>query len=118
MNTAQYSRRPNLEAEARTRLLERRRRLSAAVATATREAGQLYEEREPDWEDRAANVAAANGLARLGESERAQLIDISAALDRMEAGAYGRCVACGRDIGEARLRAIPEAARCAACSRS
>jgi DnaK suppressor protein len=29
------------------------------------------------------------------------------ALTRMDEGVYGKCVACGRDIGEARLNAVP-----------
>jgi DnaK suppressor protein len=37
---------------------------------------------------------------------------IDAALDRLAAGCYGRCEVCGGPIGEARLRALPQATRC------
>jgi DnaK suppressor protein len=42
---------------------------------------------------------------------------VRAALARIELGEYGSCARCGREIGEARLRAAPEAALCLACQR-
>jgi len=42
---------------------------------------------------------------------------IQAALERIEDGTYGICERCGEDIGEARLRAIPEATRCLNCAK-
>jgi RNA polymerase-binding protein DksA len=41
---------------------------------------------------------------------------IQSALERIENGTYGACDNCGDDIGEARLRAIPEATRCVNCA--
>lgn len=46
------------------------------------------------------------------ESARAEREDIEAALARIEAGTYGRCVDCGKQIPDERLEARPEAARC------
>jgi DnaK suppressor protein len=43
---------------------------------------------------------------------------IDAALARFEAGQYGRCVECGADISEARLRALPFAVRCLECEET
>jgi len=40
---------------------------------------------------------------------------LSAALDRMRAGAYGTCVECGDAISAARLRATPEVQTCVRC---
>lgn len=37
------------------------------------------------------------------------------ALKRLEAGAYGQCVDCGKSVPEGRLEARPEAARCVQC---
>jgi DnaK suppressor protein len=37
------------------------------------------------------------------------------ARDRRALGAYGVCEDCGREIGEERLAALPEATRCVAC---
>jgi len=41
---------------------------------------------------------------------------IQAALGRIENGTYGLCGACGEPIGEARLKAMPEAIRCLGCA--
>jgi len=40
---------------------------------------------------------------------------IEGALLRLDAGTYGWCVECDLEIAEARLRALPFAARCQAC---
>jgi RNA polymerase-binding transcription factor DksA len=45
-------------------------------------------------------------------SLEAALASVDAALDRLAAGRYGRCEVCGAPIGEARLRALPDATRC------
>lgn len=51
----------------------------------------------------------------LDEHETAELRRIDAALQRLETGTYGHCVACGTTIPEARLRATPYAERCMDC---
>lgn len=43
--------------------------------------------------------------------------EVEAALERIDRGEYGQCVACGRPIGMARLEALPTATRCADCAR-
>ena len=40
---------------------------------------------------------------------------IDAALRRLEVGAYGDCIECGRAIASERLNALPFAVRCTAC---
>ncbi len=52
----------------------------------------------------------------LSEAAQRELEDIDAALERIGEGRYGMCVACGGPIGLQRLRAIPEARYCLACS--
>src|ERR1700683_674919 len=47
------------------------------------------------------------------QSETLRRID--AALARLDAGGYGLCVACEREIATRRLRALPFAVRCQAC---
>jgi RNA polymerase-binding transcription factor DksA len=101
---------------ARRALLARRNALIAQRNAAEEGARELLDEREPDWEDRAANVSAANGLMQLGENERAQLLLVQAALKRMDEGTWGWCIVCGQPIAEARLSATPEAVRCALCT--
>lgn len=41
-----------------------------------------------------------------------QLRDVGDALRRVDEGTYGRCEICGKDIGDERLRARPEARFC------
>jgi len=52
----------------------------------------------------------------IGNETRLSIRVIQAALERIEDGSYGVCDNCGEDIGEARLRAIPEATRCVNCA--
>jgi RNA polymerase-binding transcription factor DksA len=55
-----------------------------------------------------------------GLEENAEHIlgEIAAALDRIDAGTYGRCSECGGPIGEERLLAVPYATLCIADKRA
>jgi DnaK suppressor protein len=46
------------------------------------------------------------------------LVEIDAALTRLDAGAYGICERCGGSIGEGRLEARPVARTCITCAAS
>lgn len=59
------------------------------------------------------NQSMSRGLEERGQGRRAQIAD---ALRRMDAGAYGRCAACGSAIPFARLLVFPEALTCADCT--
>lgn len=48
------------------------------------------------------------------ESQREQVLE---ALERLDAGTYGRCVNCGTELPDERLDARPEAARCMSCQQ-
>ncbi len=45
------------------------------------------------------------------------LQQIEAALERIETGAYGICRVCGKEIEEARLRAVPTTTICVTCKQ-
>jgi DnaK suppressor protein len=51
----------------------------------------------------------------INEHETAELGDIDAALERIDAGTYGQCTDCGVAIAPARLEAYPTAKRCIVC---
>jgi DnaK suppressor protein len=51
----------------------------------------------------------------MNEHETAELGDIQAALERIEAGTYGHCTNCDAAIPPARLNAYPTAKRCIDC---
>ena len=52
----------------------------------------------------------------IGNETRQSLHDIQVALDKIADGTYGECAKCGADIGDARLKVIPEAALCVKCA--
>jgi RNA polymerase-binding transcription factor DksA len=52
----------------------------------------------------------------LSEQDVRELAEIDAALERIDAGQFGRCERCGGAIGLQRLRAVPEARLCISCS--
>jgi RNA polymerase-binding protein DksA len=101
--------------DVRARLMARRATLAQEVRTgAEKRAG-----------DRSGNVPdsgelAADDVARditLAEIDRdvTEIEAIDAALERLDAGTYGRCTSCGQPIGPNRLAQHPAAARCVSC---
>ncbi|HUN37862.1 MAG TPA: Na+/H+ antiporter [Trebonia sp.] len=55
--------------------------------------------------------------AALLTSAHEQIAQITAAIERLDLGTYGRCVRCGQSVGEERLAARPAAATCLRCAR-
>lgn len=53
--------------------------------------------------------------AILNDRERAKLMAIDEALERIEDGSYGKCEECGADIAEGRLVAMPFTRLCVTC---
>ena len=66
---------------------------------------------------------AASELAELERDEavlavvQGQKTEVLAALERLDAGTYGRCVNCGTELPQERLDVRPEAARCVNCQQ-
>ncbi|MBL8775309.1 MAG: TraR/DksA C4-type zinc finger protein [Acidimicrobiales bacterium] len=55
-------------------------------------------------------------VASLLESARRRLDELDAAIERIEAGTYGRCDECGGAIAPARLEVLPATPWCVACA--
>lgn len=55
-------------------------------------------------------------LEDLGAAGLLEIRMIEAALDRIEAGTYGICVACGDEISEERLNVLPATPKCRDCA--
>lgn len=55
--------------------------------------------------------------ASLLTNARQLQIEVAAALDRYEQGRFGSCEQCGREIGEARLQALPYTRYCVDCAQ-
>jgi DnaK suppressor protein len=69
------------------------------------------------WDE--ADHIQASEQREMGLLSRERLVErierLTAALKRMDDGTYGTCVECGKSIGQARLKAIPEVATCVSC---
>ena len=102
--------------EGQTRLLARRRALLWLAKGTTASESELLDAKELDEMDVSANQGAARVLEELSANEVRELREIEAALERVREGRYGRCERCGAAIGRLRLRAVPEARCCLACS--
>ena len=70
-----------------------------------------------DTADAAIDTANDEINSQLAELEGRELEQIEHALDRIEAGIYGRCELCGGKIPEARINALPYTSTCIECQR-
>jgi RNA polymerase-binding transcription factor DksA len=100
----------NLKAELEQRLSDLQARLSSIKADVTKshsgDSAEQAQEREND-----------EVVDAIGNETALSIKVVQAALGRIEAGTYGQCERCGESIGDARLRAIPEATQCVGCAQ-
>jgi DnaK suppressor protein len=73
-------------------------------------------ERDPEFEEGAQSEHEQFTLSRLSEVQRREILQIDAALARIDAGEYGVCRDCGGDIDPRRLQALPYAVLCTECA--
>ena len=104
-----------LSAEFRDRLLRARQALLRTVAATDEEMVGLEAPAPGDMTDRATTISIASLVSRLGGQDKRELDEISDALRRLGAGAYGICESCARPIAVARLRAVPATRFCVQC---
>ena len=99
--------------ELRRQMVDRRRGL---VETRESEQGELRslqsQDRQIEYEEGAQIKVADDVLTTLSESARREVMQIDAALRRMDEDEYGECVECGQEIPLERLRALPYTLRC------
>lgn len=77
---------------------------------------QRIEGVDDNFADLAAATAERSEMYALIEQARGRLAAVEAALEKMDAGTYGTCEDCGREIAEARLEARPLSVRCIECA--
>ena len=69
------------------------------------------------WDE--ADHIQASEQREMGLLSRERLVEriekLTAALKRVEEGTYGTCTECGKPIGPARLKALPEVSTCVTC---
>ena len=93
-----------------SRLLARAQVLRSGIRAA-----QDCEPAREDADERATDDLEAGVTAAGVERDSDALLEIEAALRRLEGGTYGICVDCFTALPWARLDALPEAARCLRC---
>ena len=93
--------------EAKSQLLERERELTEEIARSNEEARESRPAEVEDPIDEVSSSQAKAGSFAVSNVAAETLIQVRAALQRLETGEYGTCVDCGRAIEEARLKAVP-----------
>ncbi len=113
---------PEFLAAQRALLLQEREAHTRQAAGLRAEAEQLAEERDPgdvqfdeeSGQGDTMNVERERDLA-LSAQAMQQVLEIDAALDKIDKGTYGLCERCGKPIPEERLQALPWAALDVGC---
>lgn len=98
----------------RLELEQKKQELDARLRRITANLRRGY---EADSKERAKQMEDNDVVDALGNEARAEVAKISAALRRMDQGAFGSCVSCGTKIDTARLAAYPYADDCIDCAR-
>lgn len=90
---------------------------SAALADAQRDLERELDERLAVLQDLAPYaLPSVDPVAfQTAAAHRAAVEQITAALNRLAKGTYGRCTTCGMQIAPARLEALPHAEACIEC---
>ena len=97
-------------------LTSRRQQIVVTLQHLDKEQNEV--EHNTDWLDQAAFENRLGLLDRLHFWYQSELAQVDKALDRIQRGGYGNCVACHAPIEAARLDAVPTAEYCAACQES
>lgn len=87
----------------------------AAYRNEIRLGQEASDEPTEDIVDRANNAYTRELSFSISDAERTRLLQIEAALARIEQGTFGRCGHCGREIPEPRLQILPWAYLCVDC---
>src|SRR3954466_7829526 len=99
----------------RKRLVERQEQLLTTVSKTEQDGRRADEEPTQDSADKAASSYNKEFLFKLSSDDRFVLQLVQDALQRMKAGEYGECVACGGEMQIKRLDAVPWARHCIEC---
>ena len=101
--------------EFKIRLIGERKRILNDMEKYVRESNELGKDGIPDIGDEASDLSNRQLLLSLNEADRAKLLEIEEALERIEEGSYGICEECGEPISIKRLEVKPTAIYCVEC---
>jgi DnaK suppressor protein len=99
----------------RERLLQQKQEIVNMYKQDVRAGQESADDGTEDIVDRANNSYNRELMFSLSDGERQLVLQIDAALKRMDDGAYGRCANCGQTIAMPRLDAVPWARFCIDC---
>ncbi len=98
---------------------EREKLVRQLAELGANESGELTG--DMDYGDGFADAAAATAerteVLGIVENLRGMLVDVDRALARVTEGSYGKCEACGKDIGADRMEFRPTSRFCVDCKR-
>jgi len=95
------------------KLLEKREQdLLADMDRNQTEARDMTDQNPTEAMERMVNLEGRDNLLLHNDAEFRELTDVRAALERLDAGTFGKCLDCGKEIPPGRLAAIPWAAYC------
>ena len=101
--------------EVKALLLRMRAELLREVSESYATCRELGQDGVPDIGDMSANAYSRDVLFNLSETQRQQILDIDAALERIANGEYGICMKCGEEIAPRRLEVRPFSRYCIEC---
>jgi DnaK suppressor protein len=103
--------------EVKENLLEQRATILASLEGQSDDMKKLVKSVEAgDVVDIASDAVDRTMLDSLGAQDYTRLQQIDSALDRIRQGKYGLCLKCGKEIPQARLKALPYAVMCIDCT--
>ena len=99
----------------RSMLQARQQELTRIVNVSQKQGRSVVEDYPQDAAERASAIASKEFFFAHSTQERRLLQLVTEALERIEAGSYGQCVACEEEINGKRLEAVPWARCCLQC---
>ena len=95
-------------------LKERRSALHLRLGSSKQQRNTSFSEAKDEGDRASASVA--REMLAAEQAQATKMLDaVNAALDRIDAGTFGKCVNCGEEIGAKRLEAIPWTQYCIVC---
>jgi DnaK suppressor protein len=101
--------------QVKEQLLRMRAELLKEVSDSYATCRELGQDGVADIGDMSANAYSRDVLFNLSETQRRQIRDIDAALERIDKGEYGVCMHCGEAIAPRRLEVRPFSRYCIEC---
>ncbi len=100
----------------RGRLMARRTQLRQQLFSLEADQRRVSAPLSPDFAEQATERENDEVIDALHEGAHAELGAVEQAIERLDAGTYGRCTHCGGPIEAQRLQAVPHASRCSRCA--